>query len=142
MQLRLDGQIALGEVYSTRTESRRSDLRALLESEIALSELSEYRRKSLFAPKFSIPENWINDEDPRISEARRIRLELIILSVDNIIYHSNLGLYGGDLDSLRATLKSLFTVDPDFMDFALRAIVISEFTRSFFIEVAREIEND
>ena len=141
VQLRLDGRIALAEVYSMRTESRRADLRAILESEIALSELSEYRQRSLLGQNYSLPESWINDDDPRISEARRIRIELAIVGMDGIIYNRSLGLYG-DLGPLRATVKSLFTDDPGAMDYALRGILISEYTRSLFIEVATEIEND
>jgi len=141
IQLRQETRIALAEVYSMRTEQRLATLRALLESEIAILELVDYRQRSLMPPEYSIPEGWINEEDPRISEARRIRSELVIVSWDNIAYQSSLGLYS-DLGPLRATMKKLFSSDPSFMEYAFRGPRISEYTRSIFRDIATEIENN
>jgi hypothetical protein len=63
------------------------------------------------------------------------------VSIDNIVYQSSIGLYG-DLGSARETVKRLFANDPSFMEFALRGPTISEFTRSLFNDVAREIEGE
>ena len=141
IQLRQETRIALAEVYSMRTEQRLANLRTLLESEIAILELVDYRQRSLMFPDYSIPEGWINEEDPRISEARRIRNELVIVGFDNIAYQSSLGLYS-DLGPLRESLKKMFSNDPSFMEYALRGPRISEVTRSLFRDIATEIENN
>jgi len=141
IQLRQETRIALAEVYSMRTEQRLANLRTLLESEIAILELVDYRQRSLMFPDYSIPEGWINEEDPRISEARRIRNELVIVSLDNVAYQSSLGLFS-DLGPLRESLRKMFSYDPSFMEFALRGPTISEVTRSLFRDIATEIENN
>ena len=88
-------------------------------------------------PHSSDPKEGQTIEDPRITEARRIRIELIILVWDNMAYQGSLGLI--DEDPYRTVAKRLFVSDPDLRDFAINGVSINEYTRTAFEEIAAEL---
>ena len=138
LQLQLDRKMALAEVYAARSESRQATLRSLLESDIATLEISKYREAHHYNGILAIPESWIDPEDPRITEARRIRNELLIWSLDNNIYQSSLGLF--DIDSQRVGIRAMFDADRGLREFALRLPGISPVARDEFQAIANELD--
>ncbi|NQV70879.1 MAG: hypothetical protein HQ498_12710 [Pseudohongiella sp.] len=139
MQLRLDRDVAVAEVYIARTESRRADLRAFLESEASLQELANYRSESSIGSSFPIPEAWINEENPILTEARKIRMELNVLAMDLSVFQTSLGLY--DSEQIRELVERQFRADPESIQFALSSVSIHDSTRSLLESISKELDH-
>jgi hypothetical protein len=92
MQLQLDRQVALGGQYHDRTESRKADARALLESEAWMSRISKEWESG------SRPGWWTDEFEQEANQsqltgaevyARIYRIELALLQMDNNFYQTN-----------------------------------------------------
>lgn len=128
LQLRLETRLATAEIYSQRAEQRLGTLQTLLESEVALQELVATRENP--QSTFQIPSAWIVEGDPILTEARRIRSEMIFVLFDNIFYQNSLGLIE-NVSASHDAFQRLFS-DDEVLDFLLTNTgVISQETVAF-----------
>jgi len=140
IQLILDRRLALAEMYAFRAEARQANLRTYLESESSLKELVSYRQNHLVGTRYNLPEEWKIEQDPIISEARRLRIEINIMSWDNLLYQSSLGLL--DETAVRQGIEDNFRMDPGIAEYALTAPAITGYSRAVLQEIADKVANE
>ena len=143
IQLQLDRNVALGSQYSVRAESYSANLRSYLESDYAMNTLSKQWENG-FRPE------WWDESDPAIPvnathldvQAIFLRLQLLMINMDNILYQYEIGLLEEDDFLLRReTWISLMQDSPAWKAFLTGP---SNFTRArFFLqELASDLENE
>ena len=116
MQLSLDRNVAQADQYFNRSESRKADLRSMMENEFYLEEYAR-RWSEGSRPRWWNEENQINFEENG-SDARGVRVSILevhinFIHLDGIYYQYRAGLldeniWNTALESIRTSLRNPF----------------------------------
>jgi hypothetical protein len=144
VQLMLDRNVAMGNAYHERNESRKADLRTRLESEAIAQDL-EWRVSNVnYRPA------WWNDNLEGLHNERGIPVSLLIrinqqraldiMQVDNLIYQYELGLIDSSFMDEKEVVWKRF-VDDSMMYAALSTATVRPQTLLWFESLGYDIQS-